>query len=94
MIGILLLQIDLEPFAGPAFHSSFSNRWYLSAKDGLSERIFDKHLSVDVLMILAAIGYWYYWLLDGGEHFSFLSSLFKYSGRIGDGKKAEMPSLH
>ncbi|MCA9760746.1 MAG: HAD-IC family P-type ATPase, partial [Streptococcus sp.] len=56
LIGILLLQIDLEPFAAPAFILAFLIGGYLSAKDGLSELIFDKHLSVDVLMILAAIG--------------------------------------
>lgn len=56
LIGVLLLQIDLEPFAAPAFILAFLIGGYQSAKDGLSELIFDKHLSVDVLMILAAIG--------------------------------------
>ena len=56
LIGILLLQIDLEPFAAPAFILAFLIGGYQSAKDGLSELIFNKHLSVDVLMILAAIG--------------------------------------
>ena len=56
LIGVLLIQIDLEPFAAPAFILAFLIGGYQSAKDGLSELIFDKHLSVDVLMILAAIG--------------------------------------
>ncbi len=37
-------------------HFSLCHRGYQSAKEGISELIFDKHLSVDLLMILAAIG--------------------------------------
>lgn len=56
LVGIILLKTGQEPLAAPSFILAFVIGGYLSAKEGLSELIFDKHLSVDVLMILAAIG--------------------------------------
>ncbi|MDW8743024.1 heavy metal translocating P-type ATPase [Streptococcus suis] len=56
IVGIILLNTGQEALAAPSFILAFVIGGYLSAKAGLSELIFDKHLSVDVLMILAAIG--------------------------------------
>lgn len=56
LVGIILLNTGQEALAAPSFILAFVIGGYLSAKEGLSELIFNKHLSVDVLMILAAIG--------------------------------------
>lgn len=56
IVGIILLNTGQEALAAPSFILAFVIGGYLSAKAGLSELIFYKHLSVDVLMILAAIG--------------------------------------
>ncbi|HEM4718709.1 TPA: heavy metal translocating P-type ATPase, partial [Streptococcus suis] len=55
LIGILLFQTE-QGWAPILFISAFVIGGYQSAKEGISELIFDKHLSVDLLMILAAIG--------------------------------------
>ncbi len=55
LMGILLLQTG-QGGAPILFISAFVIGGYQSAKEGLTELIFDKHLSVDLLMILAAIG--------------------------------------
>ncbi|HFU3705251.1 TPA: heavy metal translocating P-type ATPase [Streptococcus suis] len=55
LMGILLLQTG-QGWAPIFFISAFVIGGYQSAKEGISELIFDKHLSVDLLMILAAIG--------------------------------------
>ncbi|NQJ68707.1 heavy metal translocating P-type ATPase [Streptococcus suis] len=55
LLGILLLQTG-QGWAPILFISAFVIGGYQSAKEGISELIFDKHLSVDLLMILAAIG--------------------------------------
>ncbi len=55
LIGILLFQTE-QGWAPILFISAFIIGGYQSAKEGISELIFDKHLSVDLLMILAAIG--------------------------------------
>ncbi|HEM3072327.1 heavy metal translocating P-type ATPase [Streptococcus suis] len=55
LMGILLLQTG-QGWAPILFISAFVIGGYQSAKEGISELIFDKHLSVDLLMILAAIG--------------------------------------
>ncbi|HHT7648808.1 TPA: heavy metal translocating P-type ATPase [Streptococcus suis] len=55
LIGILLFQTG-QGWAPILFISAFVIGGYQSAKEGISELIFDKHLSVDLLMILAAIG--------------------------------------
>ncbi|HGO5512030.1 TPA: heavy metal translocating P-type ATPase [Streptococcus suis subsp. hashimotonensis] len=55
LMGILLLQTG-QVGAPILFISAFVIGGYQSAKEGISELIFDKHLSVDLLMILAAIG--------------------------------------
>lgn len=55
LMGILLLQTG-QGWAPILFISAFVIGGYQSAKEGLTELIFDKHLSVDLLMILAAIG--------------------------------------
>ncbi|HFI0358006.1 TPA: heavy metal translocating P-type ATPase [Streptococcus suis] len=55
LMGILLLQTG-QGWAPIFFISAFVIDGYQSAKEGLTELIFDKHLSVDLLMILAAIG--------------------------------------
>ncbi|WP_044676460.1 P-type ATPase, partial [Streptococcus suis] len=55
LIGILLFQTG-QGWAPILFILAFVIGGYQSAKEGISELIFDKHLSVDLLMILAAIG--------------------------------------
>ncbi|HFI0113466.1 TPA: heavy metal translocating P-type ATPase [Streptococcus suis] len=55
LVGILLLQTG-QGWAPILFILAFVIGGYQSAKEGLTELIFDKHLSVDLLMILAAIG--------------------------------------
>lgn len=55
-LGILLPQLQQEALAKPAFILAFLIGGYPSAKEGISELVLDRHLSVDVLMILAAIG--------------------------------------
>lgn len=55
LIGIFLLQTN-QGATPILFISAFVIGGYQSAKEGISELIFDKHLSVDLLMILAAIG--------------------------------------
>ncbi|HFI0148275.1 TPA: heavy metal translocating P-type ATPase [Streptococcus suis] len=55
LVGILLLQTG-QGWAPILFILAFVIGGYQSAKEGISELIFDKHLSVDLLMILAAIG--------------------------------------
>lgn len=55
LIGLYFLKADGDGV--PAFFIlAFLIGGYTSAKQGLTELIVDKHLSVDVLMILAAIG--------------------------------------
>lgn len=56
VLGILLLQLQQEALAKPSFILAFLIGGYPSAKEGISELVLDRHLSVDVLMILAAIG--------------------------------------
>ncbi|MGT2743448.1 heavy metal translocating P-type ATPase [Streptococcus plurextorum] len=56
LIGIFLLQAGNSGSAPVFFILAFVIGGYQSAKEGISELIFDKHLSVDLLMILAAIG--------------------------------------
>ncbi|MDK6864013.1 heavy metal translocating P-type ATPase [Nosocomiicoccus ampullae] len=63
IIGIVLQYQGLENVAIPVFIAAFLIGGYYSAKNGIEELIHDKHLNVDVLMILAAvgasiIGYW------------------------------------
>ncbi|WOS95878.1 heavy metal translocating P-type ATPase [Nosocomiicoccus massiliensis] len=63
VIGIVLQYQSLENVAIPVFIAAFLIGGYYSAKNGIEELIHDKHLNVDVLMILAAvgasiIGYW------------------------------------
>ncbi|WP_040928442.1 heavy metal translocating P-type ATPase [Nosocomiicoccus massiliensis] len=63
IIGIVLQYQSLENAAIPVFIAAFLIGGYYSAKNGIEELIHDKHLNVDVLMILAAvgasiIGYW------------------------------------
>lgn len=63
LIGIVLQYQGLENVAIPVFIAAFLIGGYYSAKNGIEELIHDKHLNVDVLMILAAvgasiIGYW------------------------------------
>ncbi|HFU4458653.1 TPA: heavy metal translocating P-type ATPase [Streptococcus suis] len=55
LVGILLLQTG-QGWAPILFILAFIIGGYQSAKEGLTELFFDKHLSVDLLMILAAIG--------------------------------------
>ncbi|MGV3000187.1 heavy metal translocating P-type ATPase [Streptococcus suis] len=55
LVGILLLHSELG-FAPIFFLLAFVIGGYQSAKEGLTELFVDKHLSVDLLMILAAIG--------------------------------------
>ncbi|NQH18400.1 heavy metal translocating P-type ATPase, partial [Streptococcus suis] len=55
LLGILLLQTE-QGWAPILFISAFVIGGYQSAKEGLTELFVDKHLSVDLLMILAAIG--------------------------------------
>ncbi|MDG3132692.1 heavy metal translocating P-type ATPase [Streptococcus suis] len=55
-LGIILMNTGSESLAAPAFIIAFMIGGYQSAKEGISELLFDKHLSVDLLMILAAIG--------------------------------------
>ena len=54
--GIILQSQGLENVAIPVFIVAFLIGGYYSAKNGIEELIYDKHLNVDVLMILAAIG--------------------------------------
>ncbi len=54
--GIILQSQGLENVAIPVFIAAFLIGGYYSAKNGIEELIYDKHLNVDVLMILAAIG--------------------------------------
>ncbi|HFI0568197.1 TPA: heavy metal translocating P-type ATPase [Streptococcus suis] len=56
LAGIFLLQAGNPSLAPAFFILAFVIGGYQSAKEGISELIFDKHLSVDLLMILAAIG--------------------------------------
>ncbi len=56
LLGIVLLNTQQERLAAPAFILAFLIGGFQSAKEGISELFFDKHLSVDLLMILAAIG--------------------------------------
>ncbi len=63
IIGIVLQYQGFENVAIPVFIAAFLIGGYYSAKNGIEELIHDKHLNVDVLMILAAvgasiIGYW------------------------------------
>ncbi|MGQ7462662.1 heavy metal translocating P-type ATPase [Streptococcus suis] len=55
LVGIILLQTE-QGWAPILFISAFIIGGYQSAKEGLTELFVDKHLSVDLLMILAAIG--------------------------------------
>lgn len=55
LLGILLLQTG-QGWAPILFISAFVIGGYQSAKEGLTELFVYKHLSVDLLMILAAIG--------------------------------------
>lgn len=55
LVGILLLHSELG-LAPIFFLLAFVIGGYQSAKEGLTELFVDKHLSVDLLMILAAIG--------------------------------------
>lgn len=55
LVGILLLHSELG-LAPIFFLLAFIIGGYQSAKEGLTELFVDKHLSVDLLMILAAIG--------------------------------------
>lgn len=55
LVGIILLQTG-QGWAPILFISAFVIGGYQSAKEGLTELFVDKHLSVDLLMILAAIG--------------------------------------
>lgn len=87
LMGILLLQTG-QGGAPILFISAFVIGGYQSAKEGLTELIFDKHLSVDLLMILAAIGSGLMRLLDGGPAHLYLLPFF-YSGRISHGKEQE-----
>lgn len=56
IVGIILLNTGQEALAAPSFILAFVIGGYQSAKEGLTELFVDKHLSVDLLMILAAIG--------------------------------------
>lgn len=56
VVGIILQSQGLENVAIPVFIAAFLIGGYYSAKNGIEELIYDKHLNVDVLMILAAIG--------------------------------------
>lgn len=59
-LALILLGIGLEnlgsSWAATSFIFAFIIGGFQSAKEGLEELLVDKHLSVDVLMILAAIG--------------------------------------
>ncbi len=56
LIGIALLQTTSDSTAPMFFIIAFAIGGYQSAKEGITELLVDKHLSVDLLMILAAIG--------------------------------------
>ncbi|MDQ8837595.1 heavy metal translocating P-type ATPase [Streptococcus ruminantium] len=63
LIGLLLIHTDQKAVTALLFITAFIIGGYQSAKEGLTDLVFNKHLSVDVLMILAAvgsgiIGYW------------------------------------
>ncbi|BDD38111.1 heavy metal translocating P-type ATPase [Streptococcus ruminantium] len=63
LIGLLLIHTGQKAVTALLFITAFIIGGYQSAKEGLTELVFNKHLSVDVLMILAAvgsgiIGYW------------------------------------
>lgn len=55
-IGIALEQSDITHLAPIAFIMAFLIGGYYSAKEGLTELVRDRHLSVDILMLLATIG--------------------------------------
>ncbi|CAD2074749.1 heavy metal translocating P-type ATPase [Phocicoccus pinnipedialis] len=56
VIGIILQYQGHQELAVPSFILAFLIGGYFSAKAGLTELIKERHLNVDVLMILAAIG--------------------------------------
>lgn len=63
LIGLLLIHTGQKAVTALLFITAFIIGGYQSAKEGLTDLVFNKHLSVDVLMILAAvgsgiIGYW------------------------------------
>lgn len=63
LLGLVFTWNNLETIASATFITAFLIGGYYSAKSGLRELFQDKHLNVDVLMILAAagasiIGYW------------------------------------
>ncbi|WP_156009947.1 heavy metal translocating P-type ATPase [Streptococcus ruminantium] len=63
LTGLLLIHTGQKAVTALLFITAFIIGGYQSAKEGLTELVFNKHLSVDVLMILAAvgsgiIGYW------------------------------------
>ncbi|BBA91952.1 heavy metal translocating P-type ATPase [Streptococcus ruminantium] len=63
LTGLLLIHTGQKAVTALLFITAFIIGGYQSAKEGLTDLVFNKHLSVDVLMILAAvgsgiIGYW------------------------------------
>ena len=63
VLGLVFTWNNVETIASKTFITAFLIGGYYSAKSGLIELFRDKHLNVDVLMILAAvgasiIGYW------------------------------------
>ncbi|WP_156008518.1 heavy metal translocating P-type ATPase [Streptococcus ruminantium] len=63
LTGLLLIHTGQKAVTALLFITAFIIGGYQSAKEGLTALVFNKHLSVDVLMILAAvgsgiIGYW------------------------------------
>src|SRR5690625_3290003 len=63
IVGLMFTWNNMETISSAIFIIAFLVGGYYSAKSGLIELFRDKHLNVDVLMILAAvgaslIGYW------------------------------------
>ncbi|TCD45536.1 heavy metal translocating P-type ATPase [Streptococcus sp. X16XC17] len=63
VLGLLAQWLGQSPWEAWLFIAAFLVGGYCSAKEGVEELIYDKHLNVDILMVLAAlgagiIGYW------------------------------------
>lgn len=79
IIGLILEGAQQPTLAAASFITGFVIGGWQSALEGFNELVFDKHLSVDVLMVLAAIGagligYW----LEG----ALLIFIFSLSGTL------------
>lgn len=63
ILGLMTQWLGQSPWEVWLFIAAFLVGGYRSAKEGIEELIYDKHLNVDILMVLAAlgagiIGYW------------------------------------